>query len=80
MQEMDGAPVYVCGQYSFPATDFCFKWPFGDSGWFFFKKQQVISAVDEVADPLMDLVNDLGELVKAFPPDLRGQWFGEADQ
>ena len=28
---------------------------------FFFKKQQVISAVDEVPDPLMDLVNDLGE-------------------
>ena len=41
---------------------------------FFLKNtQQVISAVDEVADPLMDLVNDLGELVKVFPPDLRGQ-------
>ena len=40
---------------------------------FFFKKQQVIRAVDEVPDPLMDLVNDLGELVKVFPPDLRGQ-------
>ena len=80
MQEMDGAPVYVCGQYSFPATDFCFKWSFGDFSWFLTKTQQVISAVDEVPDPLMDLVNDLGELVKVFPPDLRGQWFGEADQ